>query len=188
MLFVSDRGRTQLGSVGWGCCLILLALCLIQNTAFAEEPSAERDGGPLGVGFIIGDLNGLTLKYWPNETHVFQARMGSVSTANGSLNSFGISVTYEYHFRPIQVEDNLYSLPFYLGLGGRFNAASTSTTYVDGGVVGVMGMSVLVPGLPAELFFEVRPVFALYNTAVGTNPAFSPAFGVEGGLGMHYYY
>ena len=155
------------------------------ETGSSSAFSPERMGGPFGIGVALGDLDGISLKYWLTDVHALHLRVGSSFSI---MSSAGLEFTYEYHFRPVQAPDNAFSLPFYVGGGTCFSVASTTSTYVDGGVITVAGMSILVPNLPVELFFELRPAVVLYNPVVGTGMAFQVGFIMEGGLGAHYYF
>jgi hypothetical protein len=176
-------------AVSSGLLGVALIACLssASTARAADAAKPERGGGPTGVGFELGDLNGVSLKYWASPEAALQLRLGS-ATAVSAFNSLGISATFAYHFRPIEVADHSYSLPFYVGGGGRFTVASTTNTYIDGGLVGVVGMSVLVPGMPVEIFVEVRPQAVLYNPAVDAAGKLKVGFNVEGGMGVHYYF
>lgn len=151
----------------------------LTNTA----PVKERQGGNLGVGILLGDINGLSLKVWDGHSHGLQVRVGS-----SGLNTFTISANYAYHFRPVEVPDASYSLPFYVGLGGRFQAEGGPTVNLLGGIEAVAGMSIMVPDLPIELFMEVRPAVVLYTPPVGSEAQVWLGAGIEGGMGIHYYF
>jgi len=163
---------------------LLMGLTSMETASAAETRAPERSGGGVGAGFILGDLDGLSLKFWNGPTHGLQVNLGSAS----ELNSIGITTTYQYHFRPVEVPDRSYSLPFYVGGGGRLKLASTDFTYFDVGLVGVAGMSVLVPGLPVELFVEVNPTVVVYNPALGLSSSVKVGFLIDGGMGIHYYF
>lgn len=184
------RNMSTSGMMGAGVCLV--AALSAPSTGMAAEAAAaapatvhERAGGPVGVGFIMGDTDGLSLKVWGNPSHALQVNLGSAS----NLNSVAMDVVYQYHFRPIQVADNLYSLPFYVGGGGHYKVASSSgATYMEGGLATVVGMSILVPDLPVELFVELSPQVVLYNPSVGIVSGASLGFQMNGGMGIHYYF
>ncbi len=173
--------------------MALLAACLMAMAAPArasEAFSPERAGGRSGIGVSMGGVNGVSLKLWANESSAFQFRLGSLST----LNSAALVMTYAHHFRPIDVPDKTFSLPLYLGLGVRYAVSSnavigSTSTYMDGGIATLLGLTVLVPDLPVDLYFELRPTFVLYDPAVGTNtPGLQAGFLIDAGLGAHFYY
>jgi len=151
----------------------------LTNTA----PVKERQGGNLGAGILLGDINGLSLKVWDGHAHGLQVRVGS-----SGLNTFTISANYAYHFRPVDVPEGNYSLPFYIGLGGRFQAEGGPTVNLLGGIEAVAGMSIMVPDLPIELFMEVRPAVVLYTPPVGSEAQVWLGAGIDGGMEIHYYF
>lgn len=187
---ISNAMSSRLGAMA------LLLTCATAMPARAQQSDAfsrERAGGNTGIGVALGDLTGVSVKLWTNEATAFQFRLGSLATIN-TINSAGIILTYAHHFRPIEVPDHTFSLPMYVGMGARYVVSSnstsgSSTTYMDGGIATVLGLSVMVPGLPLDIFLEVRPTFLLYDPRVGTSASsLQVGFLMDSGIGAHFYY
>lgn len=194
----TSRFRTRLTKQTPGLLLSMMAgtAALSAQTALADTtsptqgatltntaPQHERQGGSFGVGILLGNVNGVSLKVWDGRAHGLQARVGS-----SGLNSFDISANYAYHFRPVDVPDGSYSLPFYVGAGGMFRASGGPSLSLTGGFQVVGGMSIMVPELPVEVFMEVRPQVVLYTPPAGAEAQVWLGAGIEGGMGVHYYF
>lgn len=169
---------------------LVLALSLLPGESRAQASAtssasntAERQGGPVGLGLLVGNLSGLSFKLALDPAQGIQLRLGS-----SGLNSVALSGSYEYHFRPVVVPDSTYSLPFYAGVGARMQAQAGSSVAFEGGLEGVFGMSILVKDLPVEIFMEVRPRIVLYTPPVTSSDDVWLGAGVEGGMGVHYYF
>ncbi len=166
-----------------------LWLSLAMGPVHAQDETApshgERAGGNTGIGVSMGDLDGVSLKLWTGPASALQVRLGSLP----AVNSGGLIVTYARHFQPIDVPDDTFSLPIYVGAGVRFGVISAGTAHLEGGMLGLVGMSVLVPDLPVDLYFELRPTFLLFDDAVGTSTSnLQAGFFMESGIGAHFYY
>lgn len=179
--------RSQYGITRFSL-LVFSLLLLNSGSASAQAqttttPPKERTGGSIGAGIILGDINGLSFKLWDGHQHGLQVRLGSAG-----LNTFALTAHYAYHFRPVAVPDNAYSLPFYIGGGARFKAEGGPTLLLEGGLEAVAGMSIMVPELPVELFFEIRPKVVLFTPTVSSVDQVWLGAGIEGGMGVNYYF
>jgi len=163
---------------------IFTVVFLLVMTLPGPTMAARHTGGNTGIGFVLGDPDGLSLKFWGKGEQAVQIRLGSP----GAFNAFTFTATLAHHFEPFAVKDDSYSIPFYIGGGFRGSAMASSFTYLDGGLVGVIGTSVFVKELPVEFFLEVRPVVALYDDAVGVSGSLHLGIQTEGALGIHYYF
>ncbi len=104
--------------------------------------------GKWGVGLILGDPSGLTLKYWQNEDRAFDFSIGS-QLGDGGL---GINADYLFHLRPFQEAPEA---PVYVG-GGLFLGGSSSS--FSTGARAVFGITYLFED-PFDIFFELAPKF-----------------------------
>ena len=135
---------------------------------------AQNNSGDLGVGFILGEPTGLSLKYWSGGNNAFD--LGVAWSFGDSEANVHIHGDYLIHkFDLIDVERG--SLPFYYGLGARFNIRGNQDARV--GLRIPLGLSYYFPNDPIEVFFEIVPVLDL---------APSTSFSGNSGLGMRYYF
>lgn len=129
--------------------------------------------GRMGIGIILGDPNGISLKFW-------QSRRSAIDLAVAwdFDDYFHIHGDYLYHF-PIQMEGvSRSSLFWYLGIGARMKfrtgEGDNNTTF---GVRGVGGIDFLPGGVPIDIFAEIAPVM---NVSEGTD------VDLNGGVGIRY--
>ena len=143
--------------------LILLALC-------ASSTFAQRSGTGLGV--IVGEPTGISLKHWLSSTTAFDA---AVAWSFARESSFHIHADYLIH--SFDEFDTKESVPLYYGIGGRLKTSEHGDTRL--GVRGVIGIAYLFREAPIDLFFEVAPIL---DVAPTTELSFN------GGFGARYYF
>ena len=143
-----------------------LAILLCVQTA-----SAQRE---LGVGVIVGEPTGLTLKQWVSRSTAFDAGL-----AWSFVNDTSIQIHADYlHHRVYLFETDDFEgrVPVYYGLGAR-------TVLSDDPTVGVrfpVGVGKTFSDYPIELFFEIVPILDIVpkshfdiNAAIGARYYFS---------------
>jgi ribosomal protein L13E len=140
--------------------------------------SSYKSGGPLGIGFSVGTINGFSLKLWPVRELGVTLEAG---VPIGQLNSLALAVAGRYHTPPIVIPDS--PVAFHLGLGGRFRTRMVfrEQTYVEIGGGAVVGVSLTVRAVPVEVFFEVAPTFA---GSVAPKVEVGRGFDVDGLVGL----
>ena len=145
-----------------GCAIILM---LVATTSLrAAEP--ERNG--LGVGVILGEPTGFSLKKWTGSTTAID---GGVAWSFSKGSSFHIHADYLWHaFDAIPGNVNL---PVYYGIGGRLKATSTDNSGNTGtrlGIRGVVGIDFIPERAPIDVFVEIAPVMDFVpSTDLGFN-------------------
>lgn len=146
----------------------------------ADSTLAPKGGGALGLGFVVGTINGLSLKVWPHKTHGFVLNLG----VPNRLNSMAIGISYRVHPKPIRVPDSPVTLSANFGPVGRARLVFGTAVFAElaGGLA--VGVSITVDDVPAEIFFEVAPLFAGSVTPVGTGLGFD----VDGLVGARFYF
>lgn len=146
----------------------------------ADSTLAPKGGGALGLGFVVGTINGLSLKVWPHKTHGFVLNLG----VPNRLNSMAIGISYRVHPKPIRVPDSPVTLSVNFGPVGRARLIFGTAVFAElaGGLA--VGVSITVDDVPAEIFFEVAPLFAGSVTPVGTGLGFD----VDGLVGARFYF
>jgi hypothetical protein len=150
----------------------------------ASAPVANR-AGKFGVGVIIGNPSGLTGKYWFDRTWALSFEAGFPGEAGSLLPSFaqpnvGGSVDVTYHKYYIFGKRNwfAYNCPIYFG-GGVWTYLPNGGT-PQTGVRGDLGVTMLFPGSPFDVFVQASPSVRLTNGVGYTN--------LGGGLGGRYYF
>jgi hypothetical protein len=105
----------------------------------------------LGVGLIVGEPTGLTLKAWQDTTHAIDFGLGWTAEHN---ENFHVHADYLFHdfsiFKP-----GTGRMALYYGVGGAISRKSGDNTYV--GIRVPFGISYLLANSPLELFGELAP-------------------------------
>lgn len=146
--------------------IIFIILFFISITSlFAQNRNKN-----LGIGVILGEPTGLSLKVWTKKTQAFDA---ALAWSFGYRNSMQIHMDYLFHeFNSIKVEKG--SLPFYYGIGARILVDDVA--YI--GVRIPVGLTYLFENSPVDIFLELVPVLNL-------NPATN--FNLNGAIGARFY-
>lgn len=150
----------------------------------------DKQSSLFGLGFTLGNPAGISGKIWILSGHGVQFHVG----AGPSGNHLRLSLDYLYHWRPVDITDDVYKLPFYVGIGmsggiivddptlrGPDDSGSTAINRdrVDMGVRFPVGMCVLIGDLPVEIAIEVAPDITFYEDLI---------FFVDGGMSVRYYF
>lgn len=163
----------------------------IDNTDDSTQKAwIDQTAGLFGLGFALGNPSGITGKIWITPIHGMQFTLGAGPGGNHAR----FSLDYLYHWRFVDVPDDVFSLPFYIGVGASAgfifsdpslqgatdaNGNPLDDDRVDVGVRIPIGTSVIVGDLPVELSMEVAPNIVLYEEFVVY---------VDGGLTVRYYF
>ena len=142
------------------------ALLSISLTTISHAQQANKD---VGIGFMVGEPTGLSLKSWTGGNNAFDV---GLAWSLGRYDAVNIHADYLWHNYEVFDDVDSGSLPFYYGIGGRVILAD------DDAVIGAripVGINYLFEDAPVGLFLEVAPVF---NVAPDTD------FDVDGGLGL----
>ncbi len=141
---------------------------------------AYRTGGPVGLGFSAGTLNGFSLKIWPAREHGIVFNLGSPLL----LNAVGMNVGYRYHLPAITPRGTTASI--HLSIGGAFRTRLVfynNGTFVEIGGGLAIGASVTLSDAPIEFWAEVIPA-----GVGGVNPAgVGVGFDVDGLVGVRFF-
>jgi len=162
---------------------LILAIIIMLISATESKPNAPQ-GKNFGVGIILGEPTGLTIKLWsqPNEAFAF-------SVANSYLGNLRLGMDYLWHFNAFNSNVvNLYAGPgVAIGIGdngGWLYTNDNKTWYKEKDDIGlgvriVFGMNIVPRNSPLEFFGEM-----------GYMLGFLPGnySNVEGALGIRYYF
>ncbi len=143
----------------------------------------SKGGGALGLGFAVGTINGLSVKVWPHETHGIVLNLG----VPNRLNAMAVALSYRVHPKAIRVPDSPVALHPNLGPVVRVRtifhpAPAPVFAELAGGLA--VGVSLTVDDVPAEIYFEVAPLFAGSISALGTEMGFS----IDGIVGARFFF
>lgn len=153
--------------------LLTLALVMLLLTA----ANAQSKG--LGLGIIIGEPTGVTLKVWQGGNVAFDAAAAWSFKDEGA---FHVHADFLWHnFGLISVTQG--DMALYYGVGGRIKfREDRGLGDDDDALIGVrfpLGLAYYFQPFPGELFVEVVP---LLNVAPSTD------FDLNGALGFRYYF
>lgn len=158
--------------------ILLILSCLV----WGHAAFARNDG--VGVGMIIGDPTGLSLKSWLDRTHAIDAGLGWNTHHE---DEFHLHVDYLIHdFSAFRVRSG--RMPFYYGIGGvvaqddydhYHNHAYHHHDDTHLGVRIPLGISYSFASNPLELFAELAPRLDL---TPGTD------FMVDAAMGVRFYF
>ena len=132
-----------------------------------------RDG--VGIGVIVGEPTGVSVKYWIDRTTAFDAAF-AWSLADSS--PFQFHADYLIHGSSLNARSSEAkgSLPWYYGIGGRVKNIYNETHL---GIRVPVGVTYLVSESPVDIFAEIVPVLDLKPT-VNLN--------LNGAVGIRYYF
>jgi hypothetical protein len=145
--------------------LIILALTAAPQSARAQE-------GGFGLGVIVGEPTGISMKGWMTGSSAIDA---GIAWSFSHETTFHIHVDYLLHSFKVISEDG--RLPLYYGIGGRIKTGGSQKDRV--GVRGVIGVAYFFSDAPLDAFIEVAPILDL-----------SPEVDVQfnGGIGIRYFF
>ncbi|WP_246043178.1 hypothetical protein [Fodinibius saliphilus] len=147
---------------------ILSAFLVLSLNTISNAQDANKD---LGVGFIIGEPTGLSLKSWTGGGNAIDA---GLAWSFGRYDAINIHADYLWHNYETFNKVDSGSLPLYYGIGGRLVLGDSSFI----GARLPIGLNYLLEDSPVGFFFEVAPII---NIAPATS------FDVDGGLGVRFY-
>jgi len=149
--------------------IVALMAALLAGLAL---PASAQDEG-FGIGVIIGEPTGLSLKKWVSRTAAID---GAIAWAFDPNTSFHVHADYLIHDYDL-VKPDVGALPLYAGIGarlkfqderrGRHRDSRTRT-----GVRIPLGMNYHFAQAPVDLFLEIVPILDLTpRTDVSLNAA-----------------
>lgn len=141
--------------------LFFLAVLFPARAALAQEG--------LGVGVIVGEPTGVSVKAWLSRTTAFSAAAAWSFANENALDLHGDYIIHNYNTFPVQSG----ALPFYYGVGARLKLTDTDPAV---GIRVPLGISYLFETRPVDLFFEVAPIL---DITPGTEVRLSAALGAR---------
>ncbi|MEL7832948.1 hypothetical protein [Fodinibius sp. Rm-B-1B1-1] len=134
---------------------------------------AQDNNKTLGVGFMVGEPTGLTLKSWTGGGNAIDV---GVAWSFGRYEAMTVQADYLWHNYDIFSDVEEGSLPLYYGIGGRL-VLGENDSYIGARVP--VGLNYLFEDAPVGLFIEAAPIL---NIAPSTD------FDIDGTLGARFYF
>ena len=137
----------------------------LSNILLANTP------GKFGLGIILGEPTGLSLKAWQSDYIAYDAAFAWSFGDNGNVH---IHVDYLLHNYHIIRTANAYT-PIYYGIGGRIQTKNETAL----GVRIPLGINFRSRRIPIDIFVEIVPALNIIPKT---------EFDLEGGIGVRYYF
>jgi hypothetical protein len=189
--------------------LTLVALAAFGTLAAAPREAAAQEGGhAFGLGIELGAPTGLAMKYYLGRSSG-RGGMVAIQAGLGEIESWGpdglhVHVDVVWHPALLATTPD-FTLPFYVGVGGRLLHWRDDYCYRDNGNEycggdGDTDFGVRVPfgilmdfhKVPIDVFFELALVFDLLHTHNGNDAYYDhyedDFLSLDGVLGARYYF
>ena len=153
--------------------LIIPLLALFLGLTLNNTAQAQNNSKDLGVGFMVGEPTGLTIKSWTGGGNAIDV---GVAWSFGRYDAISIQADYLWHNYNVFSEVDEGSLPLYYGIGGRL-VLGENDSYIGARVP--VGLNYLFEDAPVGLFIEAAPII---NVAPSTD------FDIDGTLGARFYF
>lgn len=143
--------------------VVLLALLFVPLSAFAQQPKT------VGIGIILGQPTGLSVKYWINNTSAIDVAAAWQFLPTGTAYVHADYLYQIYNLFPVKQG----KLPLYFGIGGSVTIQANPTI----GIRVPVGIEYLFPDAPLDLFVEIAGGMSLFPAT---------RFQGSGGIGLRY--
>lgn len=109
-----------------------------------------------GVGLIVGEPTGISVKYWMNKTEAFHFSLGYAAFEGKAI---GLNADYLFHKYGLRLFDSDEKFLLFYGFGGRLRIIRDNDDSF--GARGIIGISWLDKSGRLEVFAETAPGFIL---------------------------
>lgn len=151
--------------------LTVTLLAAFLTISFQNNSHAQDSEKNLGIGVMVGEPTGLSIKSWTGGNNAFDI---GVAWSLGRYDALYAHANYLWHNYEV-FDPNSGSLPLYYGLGGRVVFGENDAII---GARAPVGINYLFEDAPIGLFLEVAPTF---NVVPSTD------FDIDGALGVRFY-
>ena len=153
-----------------------MMLVALAATSVAAQDQSVGVTDQLGLGVILGEPTGFSVKYWLDKEHAID---GAAAWSFWDDDGFQIHGDYLWHnYDLLDIDEVSGELPVYYGVGARLKFTEDEGKHDDHDTVfGIrvpLGISYMFGGSPVEAFGEIVPVLDLspdvelnLNLAVG---------------------
>lgn len=146
------------------------------QTNWVAESYAEPGAGHVGVGLILGEPVGASVKYWLNDTMAIDGAIGWSDHSHSSV-YFNADILW-HNFDLIDISPAPGKLPLYFGVGGLYRARNDG--YEDNlGVRAPVGVSYIFDNAPIDVFAEIAPAIDIHPFIRGE---------ITGGIGVRFWF
>ncbi|HEY8241538.1 MAG TPA: hypothetical protein VIH35_08825 [Kiritimatiellia bacterium] len=148
-------------------------LLLQVGAVLAQSSGTQADQKGLGVGVIVGDPTGISLKKWVSETRAID---GAVAWSFDDDDSLQLHADYLFHYGNLLREDPQATksgrMPVYYGFGAvvKFEEDDDNNGNGDGddddefaGIRVPVGINYILKNHPVDFFLEIVPVLQLID-------------------------
>jgi hypothetical protein len=156
-----------------------MVVCMLLTIA---QPVAAQDRG-VGVGFIIGEPTGLSLKIWTSRENALDFGLGvgvggdRISYEGNYNDGSRVHFHMDYLWHSFNAIRSTEKFPLYYGIGARFNSGGNYDASF--GIRGVFGLAWYPRSTPLDIFVELVPVLQITP---------STGFGIDAGFGMRFFF
>ncbi|SMO43379.1 hypothetical protein [Gracilimonas mengyeensis] len=147
----------------------VLMLLTVISTTNAQAQSAPGHGKNFGVGVMLGEPSGVTVKNWFSERSAFD--IGAAWSLTGRNEAIHMHADYLMHSWFPEND----GVAFYYGIGGRVIFADNPTA----GARIPLGLTYVFTNVPLDIFVEAVPILDL---------APDVKFAGNGAVGLRYYF
>jgi hypothetical protein len=146
-----------------------------------DVPVARAEGGPFGLGIILGSPTGLSAKLYLNRNHAVDAAIGGAL-----LNESGLHAHADYLWHPFKLtEEEAFVLPFYFGVGGRaLLRGDNDQSHFHLGVRVPVGILFDFKTVPLDVFLEIAGIIDI----IEDEPNGRKVFDINASVGVRYYF
>ncbi|MDZ7694233.1 MAG: hypothetical protein U5K69_24455 [Balneolaceae bacterium] len=148
---------------------ISFGLFLFTGVNLAKAQPTNEDSGNFGLGIMLGEPTGVSVKYWNNSRSAFG--IGAAWSLAERTEALHLHADYLSH----SWFNNTENLAFYYGIGGRVIFADNTAA----GVRVPFGLNYAFQNIPFDLFVEAVPILDI-----------SPEteFAGNGAVGIRFYF
>lgn len=152
------------------------APAMSNTNALASQVNYSADSyvGKFGVGIILGEPTGASLKYWLNDTMAIDGAFGASSRDDTDFYMHGDVLWHNFDLIPVSQG----RLPLYFGVGGlvRFRDNNRDN---EVGIRLPVGLSYMFDNAPIDIFAEIAPAIDVTPDTRGE---------ITGGVGVRFWF
>ena len=169
----------------------VVALAVLVTSVVVLPRRAHAEGGPFGLGLIVGSPTGLSMKYYLGESgQAIDAALGAAF-----IGADGLHAHADYLWHPfLLTDDPAFSLPLHFGVGVRVlshdRGRDDSDDDVHLGVRVPVGLTFDFKEIPLDAFFEVAVIVDFHGDhALNNNDESDHVdLDINAGVGARYYF